>query len=171
MNVLKIAIASAYLMLVVSFAAAAQDNRPGYIYFSNVLEQNPKYSKMTKDVEAYKKTFDDMYQNLKSEYDSRVKDFDAKQSKMTDKVRKQNEAALADFKDRLEEYQNRAKEQIDKKRDEQMAPFLDEIITAVLAVAKEKGYTYVLDSWKGVTIVPANVDDFTAALKLKLHLK
>jgi len=171
MNVLKIAIAGAFLMLVVSFAAAAQDAKPGYIYFSKILEQMPKYTKMTKDFEAYKKTFDDMYQNLKSEYDSSVKDFEAKQSKMTDKVRKQSEAALADFKDRLEDYQNQAKEKVDKKRDEQMAPFLDEIITAVLAVAKEKGYTYVLDSWKGVTIVPANVDDFMAALKLKLRLK
>lgn len=171
MNVLKVAIASVYLMLLVSFATVAQDNKPGYIYFSNVLEQMPKYTKMTRDFEAYKKAFDDMYQRLKSDYDSRVKDFDAKQSKMTDKARKQNEAELADLKDRLEEYQSRAKEQIDKKKDEQMAPFLDEIITAVLAVAKEKGYTYVLDSWKGVTIVPANVDDFMVALKLKLHLK
>ncbi len=47
----------------------------------------------------------------------------------------------------------------------------DKVKLAVTAVAKEKGYTYVLDATSQIMVVAPDADDLTAAVKLKLGVK
>ena len=90
---------------------------------------------------------------------------------MTDAIRTSKGQELQDIQKRMQDYQNNAQQQVDAKRQELGKPLIDKATAAVNAVAKEKGYAYVLDSSQVSLLVSPDADDLMAAVKLKLGLK
>jgi outer membrane protein len=60
---------------------------------------------------------------------------------------------------------------MDKKRTELFQPIIKKATDAINGVAKEKGYTYVLDSSAGTILFSTESDDLMPAVKTKLGLK
>jgi outer membrane protein len=91
---------------------------------------------------------------------------------MTDAIRSAKQAELADIQKRMQDYNTDAQQKVDAKSNELIKPITDKAKAAVSQVAKEKGYTYVLDSSQGSPIlVSPEGDDLLPAVKALLGLK
>jgi outer membrane protein len=108
---------------------------------------------------------------MNNEYQAKGQDYQSKRASMTDAVRTAKENELTDIQKRMNDYQNNAQQQVDAKRQELGKPLIDKATQAVQAVAKEKGYAYVLDSSQITLLVSPDADDLMASVKLKLGLK
>jgi len=78
---------------------------------------------------------------------------------------------LADLQKRMQDFQTSAQQKIEAKSQEYMKPLYDRVHAAIDAIAKEKGYTYVLDSSQTSLLVSPPADDMMVAVKAKMGIK
>ncbi|WP_428330223.1 OmpH family outer membrane protein [Mucilaginibacter sp.] len=157
-------------MLFVSNLASAQ-SKIGYINFGEVIRALPEFKTMQSQVEIYQKQFIDQLTAMNTEFQTKGQDFQKTSATMTDAVRSSKQTELQDFQKRIQDYQNDAQQKVDAKSNELSKPLIDKARAAVTAVAKEKGYNYVLDSSQTTFIVSPEGDDLMASVKAKLGLK
>ncbi|MDB5146610.1 MAG: OmpH family outer membrane protein [Mucilaginibacter sp.] len=165
----KVALVAAGMLFVGSFAKA--QTKIGYVNFSQVIDQMPETKTVSTTLQAYQKTFIDQLTTMNNELQTKGEDLQKNAATMTDAARSAKTAELQDIQKRMNDYQNNAQQQVDAKKQELGKPIIDKVSTAVQAVAKEKGYAYVLDSSQVSLIVSPPGDDMMAAVKLKLGLK
>ncbi|MEO3404528.1 OmpH family outer membrane protein [Mucilaginibacter sp. CAU 1740] len=165
----KVALVAVGMLFAGSFANA--QSKIGHINFNQLIDLMPETKTVSTSLQAYQKTFVDQMTTMNNEYQAKVKDYTDKRTTMTDAVRTAKENELTDMQKRMNDYQNNAQQQVDAKRQELGKPIIDKATTAVQAIAKEKGYAYVLDSSQITLLVSPDADDLMAAAKLKLGLK
>ncbi|MBW4889653.1 OmpH family outer membrane protein [Mucilaginibacter sp. HMF5004] len=158
-----------FYLFIISNVAKAQ-TKIGYVYFSAILDVMPERAKLAKDLQAYQKTFVDRLQVMQAEYQKKVDVYQKTRTTMTDAVRIQSESELTDMQKRIQDYSTQAQQQSDAKQNELAKPLLGKIKLAIDAVAKLKGYTYIIDATTQVLIVMPAADNITAAVKLKLGI-
>ncbi|PWK80269.1 periplasmic chaperone for outer membrane proteins Skp [Mucilaginibacter oryzae] len=165
----KVALVAVGMLFVGSFANA--QSKIGHINFNQLIDLMPETKTVSTSLQAYQKTFIDQMTTMNNEYQAKVKEYTDKRTTMTDAVRTAKENELTDMQKRMNDYQNNAQQQVDAKRQELGKPIIDKATAAVQAIAKEKGYAYVLDSSQITLLVAPDADDLMAAAKLKLGLK
>jgi len=160
------------IALCVVFTAnlAKAQNKIGYVYFNAIIDVMPEKAKLGKDMQDYQKTFVDRLQAMQAEYQTKGKAYEDGKAKMTDAVRIQTEGELTDLQKRIQDYSTLAQQQLEQHNNELAKPVFDKVKTAVDAVAKEKGYAYVIDATQQILIVMPTGDDLTDAVKTKLGL-
>jgi len=169
-RVFKVALVAVCMLFVGNFAKA--QTKIGYINFGEVVRQMPEFKTVQTTIDSYQKTFIDQLTLMNNEYQAKGKEYQATQGTMTDAVRSAKQAELADFQKRMQDLQTDAQSKVDAKSNELIKPITDKAKAAVSQVAKEKGYTYVLDSSQGSPIlVSPEGDDLMAAVKAALGLK
>ena len=111
-------------------------------------------------------------------------EYQKKQNNANEKLRNRSEAnktavdaevqeianSMREMETRIQEVQRVAQEDIGKKQQELYAPIEQKVFTAINAVAKEKGYAYVLDISNGGIPYFGGGDDLTADIKSKLGI-
>jgi outer membrane protein len=165
----KVALVAVGMLFAGSFANA--QTKIGHINFNQLIDLMPETKTVTASIQAYQKTFIDQLTTMNNEYQTKGQDYQSKRATMTDAVRGVKESELQDIQKRMNDYQNNAQQQVDAKRQELGKPLIDKATQAVQAVAKEKGYAYVLDSSQITLLVSPDADDLMATVKLKLGLK
>lgn len=158
------------VVCMVSMSSFANAQKIGYINTNDLIPNMPEYKTVTAQVDAYKKTFVDVLQNLSNELQTKGADYQKNQATMTDAQKTAKQAELNDLNTRANNYQNDAQQKVAQKGEELMKPLLDKAKTAITQVAKEKGYTYVIDSSTTTFIVAPPADDLLAAVKAKLGI-
>jgi outer membrane protein len=119
----------------------------------------------------YQKTFVDQLQAMQTELQTKGDAYQKNSKTMTDATRIATENELQDINKRMQELNTTAQQQIETKKNELGKPLFEKVRAAINAVAKEKGYNYVIDSGTTNLIVSPPGDDLLAAVKLKLGLK
>ena len=168
-KLLKVALVAICILSMGSFARA--QSKIGYIAMNDLITAMPELKTVNTQMDAYKKTFMDAITSQQAEIQKAGADYQSKRATMSDAVRIAKEAELNDMNKRLQDYSNTAQQQVEAKGQEYMKPLYDKANTAITAVAKEKGYTYILDSTQTSLLVKPDGDDIMAAVKLKLALK
>jgi outer membrane protein len=165
----KVALVAVGMIFAGNFANA--QTKIGHINFNAVIDAMPETKTVSAQIQAYQKTFIDVLTNMNNEYTTKGTEFQKTQASMTDAVRSQKGAELQDMQKRMSDYQTDAQQKVEAKKNELGKPLFDKATAAVQAVAKEKGYAYVLDSSQVSLLVSPDADDLMAAVKLKLGLK
>lgn len=107
------------------------------------------------------------FTRLSSEY--HIKDSTYRDAKTPESVKKSLEQPLSQLAETLQSWQGIASNANQVKQNELMAPLYQKVMTAINAVAKEKGYTYVLTR-EAVLVMP-DTDDITLLVANKLGIK
>jgi outer membrane protein len=168
-NLLKVALVAVCMVLMGNFANA--QTKIGYINTNDLIPQMPEYKTVNTAIDAFKKTFVDVLQGMGNELQKGSADYQAKQATMTEAAKLAKQGELSDLQKRAQDYQTSAQQQVEQKGNELMKPLIDKVHNAIAAVAKEKGYTYVIDSGTTQLLVAPPADDMMAAVKLKLAIK
>lgn len=168
-KLLKVALVAVCFLSVGSFAKA--QTKIGYINFEGLVQQMPEFKTVQTQIDTYQKQFIDQLSLMNNELQTKGKEYQAKQATMTDAVRTTKQAELQDIQKRMQDLQTSAQQQVDAKSNELFKPLSDKARAAIEAVAKEKGYTYVINSAQTQLIVSPATDDLMTAVKAKLALK
>jgi outer membrane protein len=165
----KVALVAGFMMLTAGFAKA--QSKIGYLDFNAVIDAMPETKTVSTQLQAYSKTFMDQLQSMQTELQTKGAAYEKNQGTMTDAARTAAQTELNDINKRLQDYNQTAQQQVEAKRNELGKPLFEKAKTAVNAVAKEKGYTYVFDSGSTNLLVSPVGDNLLAAVKLKLGIK
>jgi outer membrane protein len=149
--------------------SAANAQKIGYVSGEELMSAMPEYDKAQKDLTEY----GEVLVLQKQELEQRVVELDSLLTK-TDTI-KPGKAKLAllkkEFGEKYVEYQQfdqKAQQEIEQKRASLLEPVRNKALETIKTVAKEAGYTYVLD--KSVLIVSPPGDDILGLCKKKLGI-
>ncbi len=165
----KVALVAVCFFMVSNFAKA--QSKVGYINFTALVQAMPQFKTVQTQIDTYQKQFVDQLTAMNTELQTKGKEYQAQLATMTDAVKTTKQAELQDIQKRMQDLQASAQQQVDAKSNELFKPLSDQAHTAVNAVAKEKGYNYVLDSSQINLIVAPEGDDLLVSVKAKLGLK
>ena len=165
----KIALVAGGLLFAGGAVNAQQ--KVAHINSTELIKAMPEVANADKQLETYKGSLDADGKVMYTEYQTKVQDFQAKEKTLTDALKDAKIKEIQDLQKRIEEFQQKAGEDFEKKRSELYDPILKKAEDAVKAVAKEKGYAYVLDTTQpGVVYFEGGID-MLADVKAKLGLK
>jgi outer membrane protein len=160
------------LVVVLSTAATAQKTaKIGHINSNELLTAMPERAAVQKDLEAYANDLKITLDVMRKEYDTKVADFQSKQDVMTDLIKNTKISEITDLEKRITQFQQTAEADLQKKEQSLLQPIIDKAKTAIDDVAKENGYTYVLDSSVGVVLYSVDSDNILAKVKTKLGIQ
>jgi len=164
----KIIIAVAFLFA--GLYANAQQ-KIGYINSQELISSMPEAKKVSADIEAYKKTFTDQMASMQKELETKYKAYQDGAKTMSEPIKTVKEKELQDLQGRMGSFEQSAQEKIEGKLQELLAPVNDKAQKAIEAVAKEKGYAYIMDTSVGVIIYALPGDNIIESVKSKLGIK
>lgn len=154
-------------MMVGSFSANAQ--KIGTADVQGLVSLMPEIQQVQKDLEKYQTdSVGGRYEALSKEFAE--KDSTYKNPKTAKSVKELLEKDLADLSYTLQNWRELGTQAIQAKQQQLLAPLYKKAMDALNAVAKEKGYTYLLQPEAFLTAPPA-ADDLTTAVATKLGLK
>jgi outer membrane protein len=164
----KVALVAVCMLFAGNYAKA---QKIGHISFNALVDQMPETKTIKTQLDAYQKQFIDQYTTMTTEFQTKAEAYNSKKATMTDATKTATETELQDLQKRIQDFQNDARGKVEAKSNELSKPLITKARAAISQVAKEKGYTYVLDSSQIELLVSPDADDMLAAVKLKLGLK
>ncbi|MGY3211477.1 OmpH family outer membrane protein [Mucilaginibacter sp. HD30] len=168
-NVFKVALVAVCMMLAGNFAKA--QGKIGYVAQDEVITALPELKTVQTQMAAYQKTWTDQLQTINETANKVIKEYQDQEKTMTDAVKSTKVAEIQDMQRRYQEQQELASKSVQTKSDEYMKPLFDKVRAAITAVAKEKGYSYVVNTSTTELLVAPDADNLLAPVKLKLGLK
>jgi outer membrane protein len=162
------------LMFVVALSTtvmAQKGAKVGHINSNELLTAMPERTAVQKDLEEYANELKATLDVMRKEYEAKVGDFQGKQDVMTDVIKETKIKEITDLEKRITEFQQTAEADLQKKEQSLLQPIIDKAKNAINDVAKENGYTYVLDSSVGVVLYSVDSDDILAKVKTKLGIE
>jgi outer membrane protein len=153
--------------LLLSGEAVAQ-TRIGYISIENMVRLMPETAKIDSLLEQYQNdSINPQYAQIVALY--QYKDSVYRDSVKTPAVvRKQIEQELPTLIYQIQNWQTIVNQAMESKQNELLAPIYNRVYDAIKVVAKEKGYTYVLN--KEALLVAPDGDDMITAVAAKLKV-
>ncbi len=168
-NLLKVAAVALCMVFMSSFAQA--QTKIGYVAVDEVIKALPELKTVQTQLEALNKQWQETLNGLQTEFNTKATEFQAKQATMNEATKTLKQQELNDLQKRFADGQTTAGNTMEAKQNELTKPLIDKARTAVSAVAKEKGYTYIFNTSSTDLVVAPPADDLTAAVKAKLGLK
>lgn len=158
------------LLSFLSFASFAQQ-KIGYINSEELIMSMPEAKKADADISAYAKTFQDQLATMQKELETKYKAYEAGVKTMTEAMKDVKEKEITDLQARIQSTQQNAEEKIANKRQELLKPITEKADKAIQDVAKEKGYSYILDASSGSIVYATASDNIIQDVKNKLGIK
>ncbi len=166
---------AAMLVLGCTGLHAQKAQKLGHVDFNALLLKMPGMDSAQTKLQDYAKTLKGQLETMQNEYDSKVNDYQSTAVNLpdTDPIKKTKEKEILDLRDRIQAFNSSANESMQNKETELTQPIIDKAHQAVKDVAKENGYTYILNTSEGMGVVLSfeNGEDVTPLVKKKLGLK
>lgn len=140
---LKLSIAAAALITLCSFNASAQ--KFGYIHSGELIQSMPEMAEVQTKLEALGKDLDDAFELMTVEFNNKVNDYSKNVSTYTDTIRKVKEDEIQKLRERIEEFQETAPQNMREEQNKLMAPVVEKASQAIDKVGKANGFTAVFD--------------------------
>lgn len=128
----------------------AQNLTIAYASPNYILANMPETKTIESDLEAYGKQLENQLQSKVAEFEQKYQSYEAGKGTMTELVRADKEQELQTLQRSIQEFQQRAQGDLQKKETELLQPVVDKVNNAIQQVATEKGYTYVFSSDAGL---------------------
>ena len=163
------------LIVIASTSSVSFAQNVGYADINAILSVMPEQKKINEDLQIYGTGLQKRVDDLKAQLEGLVKNFnEVLAAGDTARALQLQEKGLEEDK-KLREAAQAAEQQLAQKRNELLQPVLDRIRSAMAAVAKKKGFDYVLNSVDGsvTSIVLWGPDghDITRAVGDELGIK
>ncbi len=169
-NITRTKLVLGIALLLASVSGFAQQ-KIGYINSEELILSMPEAKKADADISAYAKTFQDQLATMQKQLETNYKAYEKDVKTMTEAMREVKEKELQDLQARIQSTQQSAEEKIANKRQELLKPITEKADKAIQEVAKEKGYSYILDASTGTIVYATQADNIIQDVKNKLGIK
>ena len=145
----------------------------GHVNSNDLLLAMPERATIETETQNHAKQLEAQLLTMQRELETKYQDFQAKESLMTDAIREDKIKELTSLEQRLNEFQERAQADLQQKEQELTGPLITKAKDAINKVAKENGYTYIIDSGVGVLLYidETTADDIMPLVKKELGLE
>ena len=157
------------LALGLGFGANAQAQKIGYVDSQAIIDMMPEGAKIQQDLQAYYGELQAELQAMATEYQTKLRDYEANSATMSNILRQSKEKEIMDLQGRIQEFQANAEGDFAAKQEELSKPMLDKIKAAIDDVVKAKGLAYVFEKTVILSIGDSAID-ITGDVKAKLGL-
>lgn len=165
----KTCIVIAMALLTLGTAFAQKNVKLGHIDSNELLKIMPGRDSAQAQLQREMTELEDQLREMQMELQNLYNDYMAKESQMSDLIKKTKQSELQDKGARIEEFQKNAQIRLQESEKALLTPIIDRAKEAIRDVAKENGYTYIFDSAVGVTLYEGG-DDILPLVKKKLGL-
>ena len=154
--------------IIATQATYAQNQKIGHLNSTEILQAMPEYKQMSEAVEKKKAEYAKLMETMYSEYEKKTKELQANQN-MAPAMQDVKVQEIKDLEKRMQDFEQKAQQDLQKYAGELAKPLQDKYMKGVQEVAKEQGYSYVLDqAANGLVYVPESGSDLTQAVKTKI---
>ena len=144
----------------------------GHINSQELLSLMPERDSAQAAFERYQKRLADQLDGMQVELNKKYQDFAAEQDNLTDLIKKTKSQEIQDIQTRIQEFQNTAQQEMQKKQNELMQPIIEKAQKAIKDVARENGFTYIFDlATGGILYFSEDTENIMPLVKTKLGLK
>lgn len=153
------------------FTVQAQKTKVGVVNIGEILVLMPEYDSLQI---AYKAKYESIQRDLQmmvAEYQQKAKELEMTRAQNTNIINSALEEGLVDLQKRIERIQQGAPAELDAFEQEQIKPLLDRIRTAIKEVAKEHGYSHIINNSQEQVIYFEESSDILPLVKTKMGLK
>jgi outer membrane protein len=154
-------------------AETSNAQKIAYVDMQDIVSSMPAAGKADTAIQKYQQELYQQYQTMQKELQDEAGTFVKDSTTMSEAVKQVKRGSLQDLNVRIQQFRQNINNNVNKKYSDLMKPIIDQAQAAVGAVAKAKGYSYVLDDSEQakVLIIKPDGDNLTAAVKAKLGLK
>ena len=151
----------------------AQPNlKIGHINTQELLQAMPETDSAQLKLEKMQKELQSQLEVMQVELNNKYQDYLSKRDSYSELVRQTKEDELQNIQQRIQQFAQNADQDLQKKRSELFRPILDKASKAIEEVARENGFTYILDLSSGVVLFHSDSSlDILPLVKAKLKLK
>ena len=169
---MKYALTAAFgLMLTMT----AQAQKFGFVNSGSILEGMPQVKEAESNLEALGKQLQAKGEKMMQDFQLKYQELEHKvqAGEITPKAQETETAMLEEERNKILAYDQDMQKQLGDKREALLAPILEQVKTAIDAVAKENGYTYIFDGSPGVGVIlyADESTNVTALVKTKLGIQ
>ena len=163
-KVLKLTLA----VVCVMFSTSLFAQKIGRISSQDVVINMAEFKQAQTQIETLAKDLQAQAETIQVEMNNKLQEYQKGAETMTDAVRQLKEKELNDLNTRLQEFNQIAQQELQKKEQELMEPIIKKANEAISEVAKAGGYAVIMESGSMVYFDEASVKDITPEVKTKL---
>lgn len=156
-----------FLFSTLSFA---QGLKIGYTSASQILPQLPEFKTIQTELESYAKVLENQAKTKQEEFQKKLAAYQKNADALSPIMRQQSENELTQLQSNLEDFQRSAQRDLQERERVLLEPVYEKVNKAIEAVAKENGYSFILNSFDGTgtsNILYANEEFDVTNLVLK----
>ena len=155
--------------LLIAGSGVNAQTKIGYIDAETILYLMPEVQKIDSLVQIYNRdTIGKEFNSLMETYQFKDSIYRDSSGKVSAAVKEQTGKELQQLTQTLQNWQQIAQDAVQSKQSQLLAPVMQKIQAAIQAVAKEKGYTYVLS--RDAMIVAPDADNLLQPVAKKLNV-
>ena len=152
------------------FSASAQ-TKIGYINTDELMSIMPEAAKVNTELNDYQASLQQLGQTLTIDADKKRDQYFLDSLKLSPSMKEIRRNELVTLYTRLQNFDQEAQEKSQKYAQDKIAPVRARAMEAIKTVAREKGYTYVIDEATSALLVMPPGDNLLPAVKTKLGIK
>lgn len=155
-------------VLLVLGAQQLSAQKIAHVQLDSLINLMPETKQAMEIAQGYLKDLEKQVASMKTEFDTKYQDYLQNEQSYSDLVKKTRQEELQTLNQRIQDFQQQAQQDYQKKYVELSKPIQDKAKKAIDAVAKENGYKYVLDTSTGLVLFSEPGDDILLLVKKKL---
>lgn len=153
-----------------AFAANAQ-SKVGTIDAEYILSQMPEMVTVTDSLKAYGQKIQADMDSTIANYNTKVKDYQAKQADLSEEEQKSSQAEIRELEKDLQGFNQKASVMLQMKRNSLTEPLYEKINDAMIKVIEKEGFTQILHSSGNALAFSAEGYDITEKVLDALGIK
>jgi len=158
-------------VMALSFFSASAQTKIGYINTDVLISLMPEAARVDSQLREYQQSLQLQGQALTVDADKKRDDYFKDSATLSASMKEIRRDELVKLYTRLQSYDQEAQEKASRYAQDKIAPVREKAMDAIKAVAKEKGYSYVIDESTNAILVAPPGDDLLPAVKAKLGIK
>ena len=149
----------------------AQAPKIGYVNSVTLLQDIPEVKQANANLEALQKQLQKKAEGMITEFQKKYQDLQRSEQngELSPKQLEEEGTKLQQEEQNIQKFQQDMQTQIMEKRETLLQPIFDKVNSKIAEVAKENGYTYIMED-SGVLLYKDESFDVTALVKAKLEL-
>ncbi len=129
--------------------APATSAKIGFADVDYIFTQMPEHKQIETELQSTQNQLKNQIDGKYQEFQKKLADYQANINTMLDAVRQNTERELTQLQENLQRLQQDAQVTIENKRNQLMEPVFQKVAQAIEDVAKENGYTFILNQQIG----------------------
>lgn len=169
---MKLKFTAVLFCFIFQFSQAQTILKIGHVNIQEIVQKHPAADSLRKILETETKEMEDLYNQMITEHESKLGVFEKEKSGYSDFVRNSKEKELIEMAQKIQEYNQIAQQQLQRRNMELLKPVYDQINSLINDISVKNSFTYILEVGSGaVAFAAPNSENITPLVLEKLSEK